>query len=137
MRLLVAQVCHLLEAVAPDHRQVHRRSQRQQPLVGADVGGGFLAFDVLFAGGEGQHVAALSARVDRFSYQAASHFVDVLLASGEEAKRGAAIPHRDAERLAFAHDDIGAHRARRFEQGQGNGVGNPHTPARPARARHR
>ena len=108
----------------PSRRQVHGGSQRQQALVGADVGGGAFALDVLFAGGQGQHVGALAAVIDGLADQAAGHLVDVLLAGGEEAQVGPAKRQRDAQRLAFADHDIGAHLAGGLEQAQGGGVGD-------------
>ena len=95
MCLVVAQFGHLAQAGLPEQGQVDGGSQRQQALVGADVGGGALALDVLFAGGQGQHVGALAAVVHRLADQASGHLVDVLLAGGEEAQVWAAVGERD------------------------------------------
>ena len=52
MRFLVAKICNLLQTCFAKHRHIHCGTQRKQTLIGADVGCGAFAFDVLFARGE-------------------------------------------------------------------------------------
>ena len=88
MRFVVTKFGHLAQALRSKHRQVDCRGQCQQTLVGADVGCGTFAFDVLFAGGQSQDIGALAAVIDRLADQAAGHLVDILLAGGEKAQVG-------------------------------------------------
>ena len=87
MRLVIAQLRNLPQAALAQQRHIDCRRQRQQALIGADVGRGALAFDVLFARGERQHVGALAAVVHGFTDQPAGHLVDEGFLGGEEAER--------------------------------------------------
>ena len=102
MRLVITQAGHLAQALLAQQAHIDRGGQGQETLVGADVRGGLFAADVLFAGGEGQYVSALSARIYRFTHQPASDLADVVFLGGEDAQVGAAIRKRDAQRLPFA-----------------------------------
>ncbi len=124
MRFLVAEICNLLQAGLAKRGHVNGGCQRKQTLIGADVGCGAFAFDVLFAGGEGQHVGALSAIVNGFTDETSSHFVDVGFLGGEEAEVGSAKPERNAKRLRFADDDVRAHLGGSLEHDQRGGIGN-------------
>ena len=55
-------------------------------LVGADIRGGFLAADMLLAGGQGQHVGALAAVIHRLAHQPAGHLAHEFLLGGEDAQ---------------------------------------------------
>ena len=110
--------------VLPSTRHVNRGAEREQSLVGADVGSGALAFDVLLAGGQRQHVGALAAVVHGLADETSRHFVNVGFLRGEEAERRAAVPHRESQRLAFADHDVRAHFAGRLEHGQRGRVGD-------------
>ena len=101
---------------------INRRSQCDQPLVGADIGSGFLAADVLLTGGQGEHISALAAVIDSLAYQAPRHLAHVLFAGGKDAQVGSTKRERDAQRLTFASDDICAELTGRLEQSQGGGV---------------
>ena len=91
-----------------------RESERAQAAVGADVRGRLLAADMLLAGGQGQHEAALAFGVDGLAGEPARHLADELLLAGEQADIGPAEIQADADRLALADDDVGAHLARRL-----------------------
>ena len=122
MCFLIAKIRNLLQAGLAKHGHVNRGAKRKQTLIGANVGRGAFAFDVLFAGGERQHVGALSAIVNGLADQASSHLVDVGFLGGEEAEVGSAKPQRNAERLSFADDNVRAHFAGSLEHGQRSGI---------------
>ena len=54
-------------------------------LVGADVGGGFFAADVLFARGEGETEGAVPGSVGGFSDETARELANVFFARGDDA----------------------------------------------------
>ena len=114
------------EALGAVVHRVHRGHHRQQHLRGADVGGGLLAADVLLAGLQGQAVGRLAFGVDRDPDQAARHRALVGVAAGHERGMRATEAERHAEALGVADDDVGAHLARRLEQGQREQVGGDH-----------
>ena len=91
---------------------MRRERQRAQHGAGADVRCRLLAADVLLAGGERQDEAALTLRVDGLAGEPARHLADVLFAAGEEPDVRSAELQPDADRLAFADDDVGAHLSR-------------------------
>ena len=109
---------------------VDREGQRAQPRVGADVAGRLLAADVLLAGRERQHEAALAVGVDGLARDPARHLADMLFAAGEQADVGAAEVEADADRLAFADHDVGAHFAGRLEQAERDRLGHHHDQQR-------
>ena len=99
--------CQLAHAFFAVNREVDGGHQRDQCLVGADVGGSLLPADVLFAGGKREHKAAAAFCVYGFAHQPAGHLPQVLFLGGDHAAIGAAIAERDPERLRFERDDIG------------------------------
>ena len=110
------------DAAIDIHEDVdHERDER---LVGADVGGRLLAADVLLAGGEGEHEAALAVAVGGLSDETAGNLADELFAGGDDSGIGAAVAERNAEGLGFQGDDIGlrgrAHDAERERFGDGD-----------------
>ncbi len=98
--------------------------ERDESLVGADVGGRLLAADVLLAGGEREYEAALAVAVGGLSDEAAGNLADELLARGDDSGVGAAVAERNAEGLGFQRDDIGlrrwTHDAERERLGDGD-----------------
>ncbi len=102
---------------------VHAGHVGEQHLRGADVGVGLLAADVLLAGLQRHAVGGLAARILGDADDAARHRADVGFAGGEEGGVRAAEAHRDAEALAGAEGDVGAHGAGRLEQDQRHQVG--------------
>ena len=68
---------------------VDRERQHAQAGVGADVGGGLLAADVLLARRQRQHEAAPALLVHRLAAQPARHLPHKLLPRGEQARRRA------------------------------------------------
>ena len=71
-----------------------------------------LAADMLLAGREGEHEAALAFGVDRLAGEPPRHLPDIFLAGCEQADIRPAEIEADADRLALADDDVGAHLAR-------------------------
>ena len=120
--LLQAEIAEFAHSLRPHQRQINTRPQCEQPLIRADIAGGFFAADVLFAGLQREHEAALAAPVDRLSADAAGHSPQEFLATGQNAQVGAAVKHRRAERLALGHDDVGSQFARPPEQAQAHRV---------------
>ena len=85
---------------------MNRGGERVERFVGADVGGGLLAADVLLAGGEREHEAAVAGGVGGLSGEAPGHLAHEFFARGDHAHVRAAVAGRDAERLAFHRDDV-------------------------------
>ena len=117
--LLQAEVGRFAQALRAEQREVDRRSQGEQALVRADVARGLFAADVLLAGLQREHEAALAAAVDRLAGDAARHAADELLAAGHDAEVRAAVLHRRAERVAFGDGDVGAPIAGPLQAGRG------------------
>ena len=88
--------------------------------------GRLLAADVLLAGRERQHEAALALRVQGLAAEPAGHLPHERLAAGEQADVGAAEVQRVADRLALGDGDVRAHLARRFQAGRGDRLGGHH-----------
>ena len=115
MRLVIAQLGHLPQAVPPHCRQVNRSGQRVQGFVSADVGSSPLPADMLLAGLQRQHIPRAPLRIGSAPHQAAGHLPDVLLLAAEQAQIWAAIGWRDAQRLPLSGYDVGAELARRAQ----------------------
>src|SRR5258706_9595501 len=97
------------------HAQINRSGKREQTLIGANITGGAFTFDMLFARSEGEDVGTLPTIINRFADETPRHLVDEILARREKADAWSAIPHRDAQRLTIAHNNIRAHRAGSLE----------------------
>mmetsp|Transcript_17838 Transcript_17838/g.43649 ORF Transcript_17838/g.43649 Transcript_17838/m.43649 type:complete len:447 (+) Transcript_17838:1870-3210(+) len=80
----------------------------EERLRRADVGGGLVPADVLLAGLHRHPQGRPAARVLRDADHAAGHLPHELLVAREEGGVRPAEPHRDAEALAGAHDDVAA-----------------------------
>ena len=114
---------------------IHRRHVREQRLRRADVRRGLLSPDVLLARLQGHPVSRLAVRVDRDADDAARCLPHVRFPRGKECGVRAAIPHRHAESLRVADDDVGAHFAGRREERQRQEIRrNSHEHARGVRA---
>ena len=79
---------------------------------------------MLFAGGQRQHETTLAAGVHGFAAQPARGLAYMLFAASKQAQVRPAKQQPGAERLAFAHHDIGAHFARRLDGAQRNDFGD-------------
>src|SRR5580704_15924557 len=71
--------------------------QRDQRLVGADIGRSLFAADMLLTSSQSEHESALTLLVDRLAHQAARHLPNVFLARGDYAAVGPAESQRHAE----------------------------------------
>ncbi len=83
--------------------------KRVERLVGADVGGGFLAADMLLARRQRQHKATPSSRVRRLSCEPPWHLPNEFFARCDYPDVRAAITRRNAKGLSFHRDDIRLH----------------------------
>src|SRR5262245_23513542 len=119
MRFLIAKFGDLAQSLFAKQRKINRRAEGDQSLIGADVGRGTFTLDVLFTRCEREDIGALTFVIDRFADETPRHLVDVLLARREKANAWSAIPHRDAQRLPVAYNDVCAHRAGSLEEGEG------------------
>src|SRR5204862_3965153 len=106
----------------PQRRQIHRRSQRKQALVRADIAGCLLAADVLLARLQGQHPAALAGAVHGLAYNPARNLAHEWLAAGHHAEVRPAELHRRAEHLPFADSDIRAVLTGALEQADADAI---------------
>jgi hypothetical protein len=102
---------------------VHRGDVGQQRLRGADVGGGLLAADVLFAGLQGQAVAGLALGVLGHTDEAAGQLALEAGLHGHKAGVRSAEEQGHTEALSRAHGDVRALGARILEQGEREQVG--------------
>src|ERR1700710_2827842 len=93
-------------------------SEAAQAGIRANIAGRFFAADVLLAGREREHVAALAGGVDGLAAQAAGHLAEIFLPGREQADIGAAEIEAVADRLALAGDDVGVLETRGFEQAE-------------------
>ena len=88
------------------------KASAAQPRIGADVRRRLVAADMLLAGRQRQHEAAVAVRVHRLAAEAARHLADIFRLRGEETDIRPAEIQRVADRLALAHHDVGAHARR-------------------------
>jgi hypothetical protein len=95
----------------------------EQDLGGADVAGGLVAADVLFAGLQAEAAGGLAVAVDADADEAAGHAAFEFVADRHEAGVRAAEAERHAEALGAADADVGAEFAGWHEQGEGEQVG--------------
>ena len=109
---------HLAQSLWTQPRERDQPLQRQQGLVGRDVGGGLLATDVLLAGLQRQDIAAFAVRVGCLADDPARHPADELGARSEEAVVRAAVALVVARALPLADRKRAAVVARRFEHAE-------------------
>ena len=79
---------------------------------------------MLLAGRQGEDEAALALGVDGLAGKPPGHLADEFLAGREQADIGPAELQADADRLALADDDVGAHLARRLDQAERDRLGH-------------
>ena len=96
------------QAFGAQQRQVNGGGGNQQPLVGADVGGGLGAADVLFPCLQGQGVALRPSRSTVRPMMRPGIWRTVRLAAAHESEIRTAGGQRNAQRLAVAAGDVGA-----------------------------
>src|SRR5581483_9497125 len=120
--LLVAELGDAAEAARSERLEPDGRGERDELLARADVARRALAPDVLLARLQGEHVAGAALEVLRLADDAPGHLADVAVAAGEEPDVGPAERERDAERLAFGDDDVGAVVGGRAKEPEAHGV---------------
>ena len=111
----------LRDPAQPQRAVVHRVEgghDRQQGLGRADVAGGFLPANMLFAGLHGHAQRLVAAAVDGYTDDAARGGALVGVAGGEEGGVRPAESHGYAEALAVANHHVRAHLARGLQQKQ-------------------
>ena len=96
-----------LQALLAEQAEVDGGGQGGQRLVRANVGGGFLAPDVLLARGQGQDEPAPALGIVRLPDEPAGHLAQEFLLRREEAEVGSAESQRNAKGLRLATDDVG------------------------------
>src|SRR5215217_1243819 len=118
MRLRDREFRHLAQPVRTHKRRVHRRGQGRQRLVGADVGVGPGAPDVLLAAAQGEDVGELAVLVYGLPRDAPGELADVFLLRRHVAGVRAAEHKRHPERLGLPNRHVGPQVTRRFEDGE-------------------
>ena len=112
-----------LQALGPVVDRIHAGHHRRQHLGGANIGGGFLAPNVLLTGLQGQPVSGLAVNIDADPDQATGHGALVFVFARQIRGVRAARAHGHAKALRGADHDVSTHLAWGFEQGQGEQIG--------------
>ena len=121
--LVAVELRHMAQARSAHAGQIHGAGHGAQTRIGADVGHGLFAADVLLAGGQGEHEGALARVVHRIAHQTARQVARMKLLRVAMSEVGAAERLGQAEALAFAADDVRALAARAGEEAVGHRLG--------------
>ncbi len=105
---------------------VHRGRHGEEHLRGADVRGRLVTADVLLAGLQREPVRGTPLGVDRDAHEATGQVALDPGADRHVAGVRAAVEQRNTEPLRGADDDVGAHRAGRLQDGEGEQVRGHH-----------
>ena len=124
--VLVNSFCDGAESFRAVPDSVHSGHDRQQDLGRADVAGGLVPADVLFAGLQAQAHGRGSGAVDAHSDEAAGKPAFEFVPDGHVGGVRSSSAHRHAETLGAAHRDVGSHFSGRHQQGEGQQIGNHH-----------
>ena len=89
-------------------RQVNRRPQGKQALVGADVAGGFVSTNVLFTRLQSQYPTSIALPIRGLTCNPPRHASDKRFATSHDAQIRPAELQRVAQWLTFANDDVGS-----------------------------
>ena len=92
---------------------IHTGHNTQQHLRCADVGGGILALDMLFAGLQRHTQGTVTTAVNAHTDDATWHLALVFVFGGHVGGMGATITHGNTKTLGTTHHAIGAHFAGR------------------------
>ena len=106
MSLLRAQGGDFSEALFAERAQVHRCTESEERVIGADIRCSPLAFDVLLTRLKGQDICSVPAFVARLAYDATGNFSHVFIACGEHAKSRPPERRRDTQALGLTGNDI-------------------------------
>jgi len=113
-----------LESLGSVEKGVHGGEDGEENLGGADVAGGAVAADVLFAGLEGEAIGGAAGGVLGDADESAGEEALVGELGGEVGGVGAAEADGDAKALGVSDSDIGAEFARRGEKEKGERIGD-------------
>src|SRR5579864_6001085 len=98
------------QAFLAEQGEMNRRCKRAKCLIGANVRGGLLAANVLFARGECEDKTTAPFRISRLPSKAAGHLANIFVTRGDDANERTAITRREAKALAFHSHDVGLRR---------------------------
>ncbi len=121
---LVNAIGDLCQAARTMIDGVHAGDVGQQHLCSADVAGGLLATNMLFAGLHGQAQGLLAVTVHRHADQAARHVTLERIAGREVGRMRATEAQRHTEALGATDCHVSAEFAWRGQQGKGQQVGS-------------
>ncbi len=121
---LVNAIGDLCQAARTMVDGVHAGDVGQQHLCGADVAGGLLATNMLFAGLHGQAQGLLAVTVHRHADQTAWHVTFEGIAGREVGRMRATETQRHTEALGATDRHVSAELAWRGQQGKGQQVGS-------------
>src|SRR5271155_5298730 len=116
MRQLDVALGQFAQSAAAHQREINRRGERAQRMIGADVRGRAFAANVLLAGVERQAERAATVAIASLSDQPAGHLAQMSRARGHEAYAGSAVLKRQPETLTLADGNVDAKLARRAQQ---------------------
>ena len=113
MRQFDVALRQLAQSSAAHQREIDRRGERAQRMIGADVRGRAFAPNMLLASRERQAECAAAVAIASLADQSPRHLAQVRHSRGHETDAGPAELKRQAETLPFADRDIDAEFARR------------------------
>ncbi len=85
MGFVIAELSHLPQPTFTQCGEINGCCQSHECFVGGNIGGCSLPSDVLFTGGEGEHIACLTLSINCLAHNSPRHLAEVLLATGENA----------------------------------------------------
>src|SRR5438874_8727714 len=107
LRLREVLLGHFAQSLFAKKGQVHGGGESAKRLIGADIGGGLFAADMLLAGGESQNKAAAAFGIAGLTGETTGHLPDELVARGDYSDKRSAVTWRQAKTPPFQGDDIG------------------------------
>src|ERR1700678_2131951 len=116
MRQLDVPLGQFAQSTAPHQREIDRRCERAQRMIGADIRSRAFAANMLLARIERQAERATAVAIASLSDQPAGHLAQMSRARGHEADAGSAELKRLPETLTLTHGNIDAKLARRADQ---------------------
>src|SRR5690242_15446911 len=99
---------------------MNRHNKRIKSFIGADIGGGFFAADVLLASSEREAESAAAFGVKGFSGEPARHLAHEFFTRRDDANERPAVARRNAKTLRFERDDVCV--LRRLHNSERNGL---------------
>src|SRR5208282_620904 len=102
---------------------MNREGKRGETGIGADVRRCLVSPDMLLARRKGQDEAAAAQGIHCLAAETPRHLAQIFGLGGEEPNIRTAEIQAIADRLAFARDNIGAHRSRRLDKAERDSLG--------------